>query len=84
MSSQTLSSKPKEEPAVVALRVVVHESTTKLTSVTGVMVHLFGGDVELVMIDYLDNILQKVKVIWKEVVQIHGENIMTETLGGDA
>jgi hypothetical protein len=84
VSSQTLSSKPKEEPAVVALRVVVHESTTKLTSVTGVMVHLFGGDVELVMIDYLDNILQKVKVIWKEVVQIHGENIMTETLGGDA
>ncbi len=50
MSSQTLSSKPKEEPAVVALGVVVHESTSKLTSAAGVMVHLFGSDVELVMI----------------------------------
>ena len=50
MSSQKLSSDPKEEPAVVALGMVVHESTTKLTSATGVMVHLFGGDVELVMI----------------------------------
>ncbi len=49
MSSQTVSSKHKEEPAVVALGVVVHESTTKLTSATGVMVHLFGGDFELVM-----------------------------------
>ncbi len=53
MSSQTLSSKPKEEPAVVALGVVVHESTTKLTSATGVMVHLFGSDVELVMICWI-------------------------------
>ncbi len=34
--------------------------------------------------DFLDNILQKIKVIWKEVVQIQGENIMIETLGGDA
>ncbi len=50
MSSQTLSSKLKEGPAVVALGVVVHESTSKLTSATGVMVHLFGGNVELVMI----------------------------------
>ncbi len=50
MSSQRLSSKPKEEPAVVALAVVAHESTTKLTYATGVMVHLFGGNVELVMI----------------------------------
>ena len=53
MSSQILSSKPKEEPAVVALGVVVHESTTKLTSATGVMVHLFGSDVELVMIFWI-------------------------------
>ncbi len=50
MSSQTLPLKPKEEPDVVALGVVVHESTSKLTSATGVMVRLFGGDVELVMI----------------------------------
>jgi hypothetical protein len=53
VSSQKMSSKPKEEPAVVALGVVVHESTTKLTSATGVMVHLFGGDVELVMICWI-------------------------------
>ncbi len=53
MSSQTLSLKPKEEPTVVALGVVVHESTTELTSTTGVMVHLFGGDVELVMICWI-------------------------------
>ncbi len=53
MSSQTLSSKPKEELAVVALGVVVHESSSKLTSATGVMVHLFGSDVELVMICWI-------------------------------
>ncbi len=53
MSSQTMSSKPKEEPAVVALGVVFHESTSKLTSATGVMVHLFGNDVELVMICWI-------------------------------
>ncbi len=35
MSSQTLSLKPKEEPDVIALGVVVHESTSKLTSATG-------------------------------------------------
>ncbi len=53
MSSQTLSSKPKEEPAVGALRAVVHESTSQLTSATGVMVHRFGGDVEVVMISWI-------------------------------
>ncbi len=53
MSSQILPLKPKEEPAVVALGVEVHESTTKLTSATGVMVHLFGSDVELVMICWI-------------------------------
>ncbi len=53
VSSQTLSSKPKEEPAVVALHVVVHESTSKLTLATGVMVHLFGGDIELEMISWI-------------------------------
>ena len=53
MSSQTLYSKTKEEPDVVALGVVIHESTSKLTSATAVMVHLFGGDVELVMITWI-------------------------------
>jgi hypothetical protein len=48
-----LSLKPKEEPAVVALQVVVHESTSKLTLAIGVMVHLFGGDVEVVMISWI-------------------------------
>ena len=82
MSSQTLPSKPKEEPDVITLAVVVHESTFKLTSATGVMVCLFGGDVELVMICWI--VCQIIKVIWKEVAQIHGENIIIETLGGDA
>ncbi len=50
MSSQTLSSKPKEKPARVTLQVVVHESTSKLTSATGVMVHLFDGDVDLLIV----------------------------------
>ncbi len=53
MSSQTLIAKPKEEPAVVALGPVVHESTSKLTSATGVVVHLFGDDIELVMICWI-------------------------------
>jgi hypothetical protein len=54
-----LSSKPKEEPAVVALQVVVHESTSKLTSATGVMVHLFHGDVEVVMISWIISFRKK-------------------------
>jgi hypothetical protein len=53
MASQILSSKPKEEPTVVALGVVVHELTSKLTSATGVMVLLFGSDIELVMICWI-------------------------------
>ena len=81
MSSKTLPSKPKKEPDVITLGVVVHESTSKLTSATGVMVRLFGGDVELVMIFWIVYVI--IKVIWKEVAQIHGENIIIETLGGD-
>ncbi len=49
MSLQTLPSKPKDEPDVITLGVVVHESTSKLASATGVMVGLFGGDIKLVM-----------------------------------
>ncbi len=82
MYSQTLSSKPKKEPAVVALQVVVHESTSKLASATGIMVHLFGGDVELVMISWI--IYFRKKGHLEGSAQIHGENIMIETLGGDA
>ena len=53
VSSQTLSLKPKEEPAMVALQVVVHELTSKLTLAIGVMVHLFGGNVKVVMISWI-------------------------------
>jgi hypothetical protein len=53
VSSQTLILKPKEETAVVALGVVVHESTSKLMSATGGMVYLFGSDFELVMICWI-------------------------------
>ncbi len=50
MSSQTLSLKSKEESAVVALQVVVYESTSALILATGVVVHLFGSVVQLVII----------------------------------
>jgi hypothetical protein len=53
VSLQTLSSKPMEERAVVALQVMVHESISKLILATGVMVHLFGGDVKVVMIFWM-------------------------------
>jgi hypothetical protein len=53
VSSQTLSSKPKDKPAVVALQVGVYESTFKLTLATGVIVHLYGGDIEVVMISWI-------------------------------
>ncbi len=77
MSSQTLSSKPKEEPAVVALGVVLHESTYKLTSATGVMVHLFGGDVELVMIFWIVH-FRKERSFGRKWLKY----IVKETLGG--
>ena len=75
MSSQTLSSKPKEEPAVVALQVVV-----SMNQPLNCFVYRgYGAPIW----QCLDNILQNIKVIWKEVAQIHGENTMIETLGGD-
>ncbi len=46
----TLFSKAKEEPAVDALQVLVNEATSKLILGIGVLVHLFGGEVEAVMI----------------------------------
>jgi hypothetical protein len=42
-----------KEPAVVALQVVVYEATSKLNLAIGVMVHLFGGEVEVVMISWI-------------------------------
>jgi hypothetical protein len=53
LSLPTLSSKTKEEPAVVALQVVVHEATSKLNLAIGVKVHLFGGEVEVVIISWI-------------------------------
>ncbi len=53
LSSPTLSSKTKDEPAVVALQVVVHEATSKLNLAMGVLVHLFGGEVKVVMISWI-------------------------------
>jgi hypothetical protein len=44
-----LSSKTKDETAVAALQVVVHETTSKLNLAIGVLVHLFDGKVEIVM-----------------------------------
>ncbi len=52
-SSPTLSSKTKEEPAVVVLQLVVHEATSKLYFSIGVLLHLFGGEVEVVMISWI-------------------------------
>jgi hypothetical protein len=48
-----LSSKTKEEPAVVALQVAVHEATSKLNLAILVLVHLFGGEVKVVMISWI-------------------------------
>jgi hypothetical protein len=41
------------EKSAVALGVVVHEPISKLTSATEVMVHIFSGNVELVMICWI-------------------------------
>jgi hypothetical protein len=48
-----LSSKTKEEPAVVVLQVVVHEATSKKKISMGVLVHQFGGEVEVVLISWI-------------------------------
>jgi hypothetical protein len=39
-----------EEPAMVVLQVVVHEATSKLNFSMGILVHLLGNEVEVVMI----------------------------------
>jgi hypothetical protein len=48
-----LSSKTKGEPAVVVLRVVVLEATSKLNLAIRLLVHLFSGEVEVVMIPWI-------------------------------
>jgi hypothetical protein len=48
-----LFSKTKEEPGVVALQVVAHEATSELNLAIGVMVHLFGSEVEVLMISWI-------------------------------
>ncbi len=42
--------KTNEESAVVALQVVVHEATSKANLAIEDVVHLFGGEVKVVMI----------------------------------
>jgi hypothetical protein len=48
-----LPSKSKEEPAVIVLQVVVHEATSKIYFSMGVLVPIFGGEVEVVMISWI-------------------------------
>jgi hypothetical protein len=52
-SSPTLSSKTNKEPAVVALQLVVHEETIEFNWAKEPMVHLFGGEGEVVMISLI-------------------------------
>jgi hypothetical protein len=52
-SSLTLSSKTNKEPAVVALPLVVHEDTIEFDWARGPMVHLFGSELEVVMISWI-------------------------------
>ncbi len=42
-----------EEPAVVALPLAVHEDTIEFNWARGPMVHLFGGELEVVMISWI-------------------------------
>jgi hypothetical protein len=52
-SSPTLSSKTNKEPAVVALPLVVHEDTIEFNWARGPMVHLFGSELEVLMISWI-------------------------------
>jgi hypothetical protein len=52
-SSPTLFSKTNEEPAVVALPLAVHEDTIEFNWARGPIVHLFGGELEVVMISWI-------------------------------
>jgi hypothetical protein len=42
-----------KEPAVVALPLVVHEETIEFNWANGLMVHLFGTELEVVMIPWI-------------------------------
>ncbi len=52
-SSPTLSSKTNKEPAVVALPLAVHDDPIELNWARGPMVHLFGSELEVVMISWI-------------------------------
>jgi hypothetical protein len=75
----TLSSKTKKEPAVVALPLVVHEDTIEFSCARGPMVHLFGSELEVFM---MDKIFQWMRVILNKVAHVRGVNIMVEKLPG--
>ncbi len=49
-SSQTLSSKTNKQPAMVALPLVIYEETIEFNWARGPTVHLFGSELEVVMI----------------------------------
>jgi hypothetical protein len=52
-SSPTLSSKTNEEPAVVALPVVVHEVTIEFNWANRPTVHFFGTELDIFMISWI-------------------------------
>jgi hypothetical protein len=52
-SSPTLSSKTNKEPAVVALPLAAHEDTIEFNWARRPMVHLFGSELEVVMISWI-------------------------------
>jgi hypothetical protein len=52
-SSPTLSSKTNKKPAVVALPLAVHEDPIDFNRARGPMVHLFGSELEVVMISWI-------------------------------
>jgi hypothetical protein len=45
--------KTNKDPAVVALPLVVHEETIEFNWARGPMVHLFGSEIEVVMISWI-------------------------------
>jgi hypothetical protein len=52
-SSSTLSSKTNKEPVVVALPLAVHEDTIEFNWARGPTVHLFGSELEVVLISWI-------------------------------
>ncbi len=73
LSSPTLSSKAKEDPTVVALQVVVHEATSKLNLAVGVLVHLIGSEVMVVMISWIISFSKQ----WSSGRKLHKKVVKT-------